>query len=175
MGFHHVAFATRDSAATHAFYTELMGFRLAKVMAAATPGNTGTSKHFFFETGSVAGDGSGMIAFWELNDPTMEGFRTDLSESLGLPVWVNHLAFDCPDDASFDAAKERWRSGGQAFVEVDHDFCRSIYLTDPNGIMVEFCQTTRPFTEAERTGAAELLADPAAPLEPVGAITVHRP
>ena len=36
MGFHHVAVATRNVTATHAFYTEAMGFDLVKVEAAAT-------------------------------------------------------------------------------------------------------------------------------------------
>ncbi|MFM2078795.1 MAG: hypothetical protein RJA49_2685, partial [Actinomycetota bacterium] len=31
MGFHHVALATHDPAATHRFYTEVMGFHLVKV------------------------------------------------------------------------------------------------------------------------------------------------
>jgi catechol 2,3-dioxygenase-like lactoylglutathione lyase family enzyme len=37
MGFHHVAVATRNVAATHAFYTEAMGFDLVKVEAGAPP------------------------------------------------------------------------------------------------------------------------------------------
>ena len=36
MGFHHVALATRDLAATHAFYTEAMGFELVKAVVAPT-------------------------------------------------------------------------------------------------------------------------------------------
>ena len=92
MGFHHVALATRDTAATHAFYTEVMGFRLAKVVASPTPNDTGWSKHFFYDTGS-----KGMIAFWEIHDPEIgEDFPTDLNKSIGLPWWVNHLAFDAP-------------------------------------------------------------------------------
>ena len=31
MAFHHVAITTRDLAATHAFYTEVMGFELVRV------------------------------------------------------------------------------------------------------------------------------------------------
>ena len=32
MGFHHVALATKDLAATHKFYTEVMGFSLVKTI-----------------------------------------------------------------------------------------------------------------------------------------------
>ncbi|MEE3326324.1 MAG: hypothetical protein VX252_03250, partial [Myxococcota bacterium] len=27
---------------------------------------------------------------------------------------------------------------------IDHGWCRSVYTVDPNGIMVEFCVTTKP-------------------------------
>jgi len=45
MPFNHVALATRDLDATHRFYTEVMGFRLAKVVAAPTPGDAGWARH----------------------------------------------------------------------------------------------------------------------------------
>ena len=92
MGFHHVAVATRDLAATHDFYTNVMGFELVKVVAAPTPGSKdgGWAKHVFYETGST-----GMIAFWELHDSRFENYSTDLNKGIGLPEWVNHLAFNC--------------------------------------------------------------------------------
>ena len=78
MGFHHVAFATNDTEATHRFYTEVMGFELVKVVASETPTSQpkgdGYSKHFFYSTGRnrpgtpESGD-HGMIAFWEIHDP----------------------------------------------------------------------------------------------------------
>ena len=37
MAFHHVALATRDTAATHRFYTEVMGFELVKVVVGPQP------------------------------------------------------------------------------------------------------------------------------------------
>jgi hypothetical protein len=45
-------------------------------------------------------------------------------------------------------------------AELDHDFCISIYTTDPNHNLVEFCHTVRPFTSAERESAANALLDP---------------
>lgn len=172
MAFHHVALATRDPVATHEFYSEVMGFQLLKVVAAPTPSGEGWSRHFFYDTG---GEG-GMLAFWELHDAEIgDGFRTDLAKSLGLPVWVNHLAFDAATIDDLTAHRERWRSHGITVAEVDHGFCRSIYATDPNGIMVEFCCTTRPFTAAEVDDAARLLRVGQPPLEPEPAVTIHEP
>jgi hypothetical protein len=50
MGFHHVAFASKNTDATHRFYTEAMGFALEKVVVGASP-EGGWAKHFFYDTG----------------------------------------------------------------------------------------------------------------------------
>lgn len=165
MAFHHVALATRDVAATHRFYTEVMGFRLVKVVAAPTPSppgrsSGGFSKHFFYATDDSPNGESGMMAFWELVDPQIgDTFPVDLNASLGLPVWVNHIAFDAPSLDDLHRHRDRWRTHGHTVVEVDHEFCVSIYITDPNGNMVEFCHTVRPFSDDERVSAARLVTD----------------
>lgn len=178
MGFHHVALATRDTAATHRFYTEVMGFELAKVVVAPTPGeHGGWSKHFFYETSGVESGDGGMIAFWEIHDSEIgTTFPVDINASAGLPWWVNHLAFDAPTAGDLDRHRDRWRAHGHTVLEVDHEFCTSIYIRDPNGNMVEFCHTTRPFTVEERANAHAMLLDSEPPLdqhEPK--VTVHRP
>ncbi len=164
--FHHVALATRDVEATHAFYTGPMGFELVKVDAIPTPGQAGWAKHLFYETGD------GMIAFWELHDPTMpDAFDPSMSLSHGLPEWVNHLAFHAADEADLEAHKQRWLAHGVDVAEIDHDWCRSIYAMDPNGTMVEFCLSTRVLDDDDRREALAMLADPAPalvePKEPV--------
>jgi catechol 2,3-dioxygenase-like lactoylglutathione lyase family enzyme len=172
MAFNHVAFATRDLAATHAFYTEVMGFRLAKVVAAPTDSG-GWARHVFYRTGDA---GKGLIAFWDLHDEAIgDSFPTDLSKSFGLPPWVNHLAFDAATLDDLAAHRRRWQEHGHTVAEVDHGFCVSIYTTDPNGIMVEFCCDTRPLNEADAAEALELLTAESPPLEDPPPVTIHRP
>jgi catechol 2,3-dioxygenase-like lactoylglutathione lyase family enzyme len=182
MGFHHVALATRDTAATHHFYTEVMGFELVKVVSAPTPAapgqdSVGFSKHFFYATGAPGSSSDeGMIAFWEIHDPAIgDEFGVDLNANAGLPWWVNHLAFDAPTREALDTHRERWQRHGHTVLEVDHEFCVSIYLRDPSGNMVEFCHTTRPFTDAEKREAADMLLDPAPPFGPDAKVTIHHP
>ena len=50
-------------------------------------------------------------------------------------------------------------------AEIDHGFCVSVYTTDPNGTMVEWCVDTRPLDDADRAHAEALLADPSPTLE----------
>ncbi len=51
MAFHHVAITTRDPQATHAFYSEVMGFKLARVEAIPAIGG-GWARHLFYDTGN---------------------------------------------------------------------------------------------------------------------------
>jgi catechol 2,3-dioxygenase-like lactoylglutathione lyase family enzyme len=149
MGFHHVAIATRDLEATHTFYTEVMGFELVKTEAAPAP-EGGWARHLFYDTG----DGT-CIAFWDLHDdPVIEPeFDPSISRGLGLPSWTNHLAFDAPDLDALGGVQQRWLDQGHDVLRIDHGWCTSIYLDDPNGITVEFCCTTQAFTDADRVDA----------------------
>jgi catechol 2,3-dioxygenase-like lactoylglutathione lyase family enzyme len=157
MGFHHVALATRDLDATHRFYTDVMGFTLAKAIAAPTPSGRGWARHVFYDTG-----GDGMIAFWDLHDETVGDFDPAISTGLGLEVWVNHLAFAARDLDDIEHRKNTWLDAGFDVAEIDHGFCVSIYTNDPNGILVEWCTDTKPYTEAD-AAYARAIVDNASP------------
>ncbi|HXX89191.1 MAG TPA: VOC family protein [Acidimicrobiales bacterium] len=170
MGYHHVAFATRDLDATHRFYTEAMEFRLVKANVAPTgaPGG-GWAKHLFYDTG----DGT-LLAFWDLHDETIPpDFDPALSTGLGLPDWVNHIAFDAPSLEDLAARCRRWQEFGITVAELDHGWCRSIYATDPNGVLVEFCCTTEPMSEGDAVQAELARVTPHPPLESLPKITAH--
>jgi catechol 2,3-dioxygenase-like lactoylglutathione lyase family enzyme len=158
MAFHHLAIATRDVKATHEFYTRAMGFTLAKVEVA--PAGEGFAKHLFYDSG-----GGELIAFWDFHDPDLPAEWTSaISDGLGLPHWANHIAFAARDLADLDARRVRWLDFGVDVVFVDHGWCASIYANDPNGIMVEFCTTTRALGAQDAAEALRLLEDPAPPL-----------
>jgi catechol 2,3-dioxygenase-like lactoylglutathione lyase family enzyme len=152
MGFHHVAITTRDPAGTHAFYADVMGFRLVRVEAAPTA-EGGWARHLFYDTGNGE-----CLAVWDIHDdPAVpEDFDPSISRGLGLPTWTNHLAFAAPDLEALTAARERWRAHGYDVLQINHGWCTSIYLDDPNGIAVECCCTTRAFTDADAVEADEL-------------------
>lgn len=167
MAFHHVALATRDLEATHRFYTEAMGFGLEKVVVAGTP-EGGWARHVFYETGQ------GLIAFWDLHDDAIGDFDPAISRGLGLPLWVNHLAFDAPTLDALDGQRRRWLDAGYDVMEVDHGWCTSIYTRDPNGILVEFCTTTRAFTDDDRAEASRLLREETPEIERAPEPVVYR-
>lgn len=169
MGIHHVALVTRDAKATHEFYTAAMGFRLVKVEVGRA-GKRGFAKHLFYDTG-----GGGMIAFWDLHDPDLgDDWSPAIATGQGLPAWTNHLAFDAADEADLQRRLERWLAHGHDCWEVDHGWCKSIYVMDPNDIMVEFCVTTGTLGEKEADEALALLEQESPALADPPPIHVHK-
>ena len=151
MAFHHVAITTKDLDQTHRFYTDAMGFELVKVEAQPTA--AGWARHLFYDTGNGE-----MLAVWDIHDEMLQEYGTGISTGLGLPPWANHIAFGSPDVDDLKLKLERWIDNGLDCVRIDHGWCTSIYADDPNGITVEFCVSTREFTDDDRTEANVLRA-----------------
>jgi catechol 2,3-dioxygenase-like lactoylglutathione lyase family enzyme len=152
MSFHHVAITTKDLPATHRFYTEAVGFVLAKVDVVDSPVG-GWMRHALYDTG----DGT-VLAVLEFNDDTMGEYRTDLSTGLGLPSFANHIAFNAHDLDELEARRLCLLDHGHGCVVMDHDYTISLYVDDPNGIVIEFSTWVRPMlTEENRRLAHDLI------------------
>jgi catechol 2,3-dioxygenase-like lactoylglutathione lyase family enzyme len=173
MGYHHLALATRDIHAIHAFYEGVMGFELVKVEVARVMAG-GWAKHFFYR---MNGDDSSFIAFWEMHDvPGGDAFETSLSKAAGLPDEMNHIAFAVKSMDELNLRRDQWTGAGKQVMEVDHNWCHSIYTKDPNDNLVEFCLTTGSFTDADRERAVAALNETDANYTPPPAsFKVHAP
>jgi glyoxylase I family protein len=137
--YHHVAFGTKDIEATLEFYEGRLGLPL--VHCENHSAGEGWFKHFFFDVGN--GELLGFFAFENVGEKP--DHRTDISTGLGLPKWVNHVAFNVDSLEAVREIRERAeRNGLKTYMETDHEWCYSVYFIDPNGIMVEFSTTTRP-------------------------------
>ena len=156
-GLHHVAYATRDAEATYEFYCVKLGMPLIRTENHRQ--GDGFFRHFFFDMG-----GGECLAFFQVNGVgERPDYSTKVSLGLGLPVWVNHLAFRLDTLEELEAMKKRLQNADvEPLHEIDHGWACSLYALDPNGIMVEFCVTTDPEhffqTEAE---ALRLMRQPA--------------
>ncbi|MCB1006806.1 MAG: VOC family protein [Acidimicrobiales bacterium] len=147
---HHVAFATRDLDETHRFYHEGLGLPL--VHTELTRWDQGYFRHLFYDLG----DGSA-IAFFDLHDagePTP--IRTAISTDLGLPAWVNHIALRVDETTKPQIVEQLAAVGYAPEIEIDHGWCVSAYLTDPNGILVELC-LDRPGIPVDEAEAERLM------------------
>jgi catechol 2,3-dioxygenase-like lactoylglutathione lyase family enzyme len=158
-GINHLALVCRDMAETLKFYTEVLEMPLVKTIA--LPGG---GQHFFFDTG-----GDTLLAFfWWENAPaaapgiaSVEDFPSKPLSAIGS---MNHVAFAMDED-QLEASVERLKAAGVPVLPmvVNHDDSdagvarenhpgvtfRSVYFRDPNGIMLEFCHSTREFGRPE--------------------------
>ncbi len=143
-GLHHVAYTTRDIEATLDFYTTKLGMPL--IHAENHLHGDGYFRHFFFGLGNGEA-----IAFFALKDcGEEEGYKTAISTGLGLPNWANHIAFKLDTLEELEAKTAEIKANGhEEILMIDHGWCTSIYLDDPNGIMVEYCVTTDPANFAQ--------------------------
>lgn len=154
-GFNHLALVCRDMAETVDFYTKVLGMPLVKTVALPDGG-----QHFFFDCG-----GAGALAFfwWPEVPPPAPGiasvahFPTDPKTAVGS---MNHVAFSVPEERLDEYRATLEAAGVPTFpVVLNHDdsrqgyspamhdrvFVRSVYFTDPNGIMLELAASTRAF------------------------------
>lgn len=155
---HHLAVTPKDFKASHKFYTDVMGFTLAKIVKRQAMGGAkaGWTKHVFYDTGHGS-----YFVLWDLHltDLSDEDWKAPISTGLGLPWWINHYAFEVSDLDELEAKRARWLAAGQKVSEVVHEFITSIYTKDPDGNMVEFTCNTRALTDEDRAEANRLLVD----------------
>jgi catechol 2,3-dioxygenase-like lactoylglutathione lyase family enzyme len=129
---HHNAYVTRDLEATRRFYEEILGLPLVATWCESDElfGAVRTYCHCFFELG----DGSALAFFQFANPEDQEQFGPKMP-----PTPFHHIALKCDADTQ-DRVKARLAAAAyselQTFV-LDHGYCKSLYATDPNGLIVE--------------------------------------
>jgi catechol 2,3-dioxygenase-like lactoylglutathione lyase family enzyme len=155
MPFSHLALATHDIAATHRFYTEAVGFELVRVDVVDLP-TGGWFRHAFYDVGNDE-----LLAFFDLHDDEITDYETAISTALGLPSWVNHIAFTAESLSDIEDRKRRLLDHGHDCVVADHGAAVSLYVDDPNGITVEFSHLVEPIVADGRALALLEAARPA--------------
>lgn len=162
MPFHHVVYATRDVEATTHFYEDLMGFPLVHTEVQAF--GESWVRHVFYDTG-----GDNHLAFFQFDGiGEQPDYSTDLSESVGVPFWVNHAAFRATGEKQESVRAAMTAEGIEPVMEQDHGWCHSLYYLDPNGIMVELCRDTPGFISDPDEAKRLLTADPVAEAKAAG-------
>ena len=129
------------------FYTTKLGWEVASADILETAGE-GKIKHVFLNTG----DGS-LVAFMcpEKVPGIPQEWSTDINSAQGLPGAFYHFAFWCDDVKELEEKRNFLiERGVDVSAVVDHEWCRSIYFRDPNGLLLEYCTTMRAFTEDDK-------------------------
>jgi catechol 2,3-dioxygenase-like lactoylglutathione lyase family enzyme len=143
---HHTAYVTKDLEATRRFYEDVIGLPLIATWCEKDVlfGAERTYCHCFFGLA----DGSA-LAFFQFASPEDQAlFDPELP-----PSPFRHIALQVDAETQAEIA-ERIAAAGYAepatFV-LEHGYCRSLYVNDPNGMILEF---TVDAPEAESINAA---------------------
>ena len=139
-GFSHIGLSTLDLDRTRAFYEGVLGMPAVRCDTIALK-EGGRIRHIFFD----AGEGQ-LIAFMEPGG--VQGIPAEydagINGGLGVPDAFYHLAFEIGSVEALEAKRAELLARGVAVTQVvDHEWMKSIYFRDPNGLMLEFACTTR--------------------------------
>jgi len=148
---HHTAYVTRDMEATRHFYEDIIGMPLVATWSEADElfGKERVYCHCFFglEDGSA-------LAFFQFANPE----DADLFGPKMPPSPFHHIAVNV--DAALQAQVEQRLNGvGHEFYVLEHGYCRSIYATDPNGMILELCADAPEVAEGNERRRASAHAD----------------
>ncbi len=130
---HHTAYVTKDMEATRKFYEDVIGLPLIATWSESDDlfGAIRTYCHCFFGLG----DG-GALAFFQFANP---GDQEQFGPAMPFSPF-HHIALNV-DEETQKGIEERLKAAGYtepgSFV-LEHGYCRSVYATDPNGMIVEF-------------------------------------
>ena len=139
-GFSHVGLSTLDMDQTRDFYENVLGFKAVRCDVIKVK-EGGRIRHVFFDTGRDQ-----LLAFMEARGvPGVPAqYDAGINRGLGVPSVFYHFAFEAGSEAGLAEKRNELVAKGIDVTEVvDHDWAKSIYFKDPNGLQLEFCCFTR--------------------------------
>jgi|RhiMethySRZTD1v2_1073278.scaffolds.fasta_scaffold1478936_1 glyoxylase I family protein len=139
---HHHAYVVKDQEANRRFFEDVLGIPLVATWCEkswrAEIGREVAYCHTFFGLA----DGSA-LAFFQFADPEVYALTQAEKPKIGSHY---HIALKVGDE-TFTELKRRLDRVGERFRETDHGYCKSIYTTTPDGMILEF--TCDPADAAE--------------------------
>jgi catechol 2,3-dioxygenase-like lactoylglutathione lyase family enzyme len=139
-GFSHIGLSTLDLDETRAFYEGVLGFKAVRCDT-ITVKEGGRIRHIFFDTGRDQ-----LMAFMEARGVpgVPASYDAGINRGLGVPSAFYHFAFEAGSEAGLEEKRNELIAKGVEVTDVvDHDWAKSIYFKDPNGIQLEYCCFTR--------------------------------
>jgi len=130
---HHTAYVSKDLERTRAFYEEVIGLPLVATYTEKDElfGKERVYAHCFFELA----DGSA-LAFFQFASPEDQAeFGPALPESPFIHVALN---VDKDTQAEIEARIAKAGIAPPHTYVLEHGYCRSVYVKDPDGMILEF-------------------------------------
>lgn len=143
-GFSHIGLSTLDLNKTRDFWENVLGFKPVRCDIIKIK-EGGQIRHIFFDTGRDQ-----LVAFMEARGVPGVPVEYDagINRGLGVPAAFYHFAFEAGTETGLEQKRQELTAKGIKVTEiVDHDWAKSIYFSDPNGMSLEYCCYTRNFNE----------------------------
>jgi len=131
---HHRAYMVKDQERNRRFFEDVLGIPLTA---------TWCERHFspwvkrevaFCHTFYSLGDGGALAFFSFADDEVYQKCQAERPPEIGS---FDHIAFKV-DGEIYDELVTRAKAAGETVRETDHGYCRSMYCTSPDGLIVEF-------------------------------------
>ena len=148
---HHTTYVSADQERTRQFYEDVLGIPLTGFWIERE--TLGGVVHVFSLALYELVDGTA-LSFFNFADPEIQAHNA--AKKQGLFV---HLALQV-DRAQQDALRARLEKAGLQSMPFDHGYARSLYVEDPDGQMLEFCEEPEGLgsvTEKQRAVAHDAL------------------
>jgi catechol 2,3-dioxygenase-like lactoylglutathione lyase family enzyme len=147
---HHTAYVTKDQEKTRQFYEDVIGLPLLATWCESDDlfGKVRTYVHTFYGIG----DG-GALAFFQFADPKdQEEFGPKMPST---PFHHIALAVDAETQTAIEARIAKAGIEPPNTYVLEHGYCRSVYVTDPNGLILEFTRDHPQVEEIARDRRAD--------------------
>lgn len=133
---HHNAYVVRDHEANRRFFEDLLGIPLVATWCEKSYSTELGREVAFCHTFFGMADGSA-LAFFQFADPELYA-RTQAERPAQIGRY-DHIAFKAEPE-TYDELKRRLAAAGEEYRESNHGYCKSIYVTSPDGLHLEFTQ-----------------------------------
>ena len=157
-GFSHVGVSTHDMDETIRFYENVLGFQRV-VEEITTIREGGTLRQVYFDVGEWQ-----HIVFMEAKNVAgiAADYDTSINAALGVPGGMYHFALRVATLEELEARRRELANRGAEVSDIiDLGSAKSVFLSDPNGLQLEFCCHTRPFDETDLKRESEASIAPA--------------
>jgi glyoxylase I family protein len=148
---HHNAFVVKDHEINRRFFEDLLGIPLVATWCEKNFSAELQREVEFCHTFFAMADG-GALAFFQFADPEL--YEMTQAERPAKVGRYDHIAFKA-EPVTYEELKQRLDRAGEKYRETNHGYCKSIYVSSPDGLIVEFTQDPEDVAEIDAIRRAD--------------------